>query len=98
MVLAIIFFFFVGYGAGDLLSEKPQFNLGSYLFMVVGMALGMGMTINGLNNFNPRIDITANDDFSTGIICIFVFVVAFILGNKFGNDRAKDDKNGNNAH
>ncbi len=97
MALAIILFFFVGYGAGDLLSKKPQFNLASYLFMVVGMVFGMGMTINGFNNFNPHIDLAANDDFSTAMICIPVFVVAFILGNKFGNDRAKEDINNNNS-
>lgn len=94
MVLAIILFFFVGFGAGDLLSKKPQFNLISYLFMVVGMAFGMGMTVKGL----PNINLAANgDDLTTAIICIAVFVVAFIFGNMSGNARAKEDKNNNSS-
>lgn len=94
MVFAIILFFFVGFGAGDLLSKKPQFNLLSYLFMVIGMAFGMSMIVKGL----PNIDLVANgDDLITGMVCIAVFVVAFILGNKFGNDRAKEDENKNSS-
>lgn len=92
MVFAIILFFFVGFGAGDLLSKKPQFNLISYLFMVVGMPFGMAMIIKGL----PNIDFAADgDDLTMAMICIAIFVVAFILGNKFGNDRAKEYNNGN---